>query len=75
MRTFTNPYSNEVVHMMTEAELKQYRRETIRKHKEFKKRKFRRLMTKAMKGLFEGLVVSVIFISFMIFCIMQIPPM
>lgn len=81
MRNYTNKYSQEKMYIMSENELREYRKDTIRKYKAMKKRKFRnalkeikRMLIRFAIGAFKMSLVLLAELIVIIIFICSIPP-
>lgn len=81
MKNYTNKYSQERMYIMSENELREYRKETIRKYKAMKKRKFKRALQEIKRMLIKFAIGAfkmslVLFVELVVIAIFicSIPP-
>lgn len=72
MKGYIDIIGQETEYIMTEAELRRYRYETIKQYKFKKKARRIRFLKRALKGTMTCLFIAIVEIAFLAFCFMQI---
>lgn len=72
MKGYADTITQGTKYVMTEAELRRYRYETIKEYKFKKKARRVRLLKRALKGTMTCLLIAILEIAFFAVCFMQI---
>lgn len=75
MISYVDQESNEVVRIMTETELKEYRKNIIKVHDEFKRRKLRRRIMWILTWILKLTAASIVSLGIFLMFWCNIPPM